>query len=32
MLKVIENAVRWAAPVGEVKPLTFGNYKNGWND
>ena len=32
VLKVIENAVRWAAPTGEVKPLKFGNQKSGWND
>ena len=30
VLKVIENAVRWAAPVGGLKAAGFGNRKLGW--
>jgi len=30
VLKVIENAVRWAAPVGGLKASGFGNRKLGW--
>jgi trehalose utilization protein len=32
VLKVIENAVRWAAPTGELSALKFGNRKLGWID
>ena len=32
VLRVIENGVRWAAPVVEVKPQAFGNRKMGWVD
>ena len=30
VLRVIENAVRWAAPSAEPPPLKFGNRKLGW--
>ncbi len=30
VLKVIENAVRWAAPTWPEKPVKFGNAKEGW--
>lgn len=30
VLRVIENAVRWAAPTLRVAPHTFGNRKMGW--
>jgi len=32
VLRVIENAVRWAAPSGTSTPLAFGNRKMGWAD
>jgi trehalose utilization protein len=32
VLKVIENAVRWAAPTPGPKPVSFGNRKLGWID
>jgi len=32
VLKVIENAVRWAAPAPEIAPIKFGNRKSGWMD
>jgi trehalose utilization protein len=32
VLKVIENAVRWAAPTPGIKPGSFGNRKLGWVD
>ena len=32
VLKVIENAVHWAAPVTGIKPVIFGNRKLGWVD
>ncbi len=32
VLRVIENAVRWAAPTSEIKPNEFGNRKVGWLD
>jgi trehalose utilization protein len=32
VLKVIENAVRWAAPTPPPKPFTFGNRPVGWLD
>jgi trehalose utilization protein len=32
VLKVIENAVRWAAPAPVVNPPSFGNRKLGWMD
>jgi trehalose utilization protein len=32
VLRVIENAVRWAAPMGPTKPVEFGNRKAGWVD
>lgn len=30
VLRVIENAVKWAAPVGATQPLKFGNRLLGW--
>jgi hypothetical protein len=30
VLKVIENAVRWAAPTPSPKPVTFGHRKVDW--
>lgn len=30
VLRVIENAVKWAAPAGAVKAAEFGNRKSGW--
>jgi hypothetical protein len=30
VLKVIENAVRWAAPAGGAKPVSFGEREAGW--
>ena len=30
VLRVIENAARWAAPAGPVKPPEFGERKTGW--
>ena len=32
VLKVIENAVRWAAPTPAIAPIKFGNRKSGWMD
>lgn len=32
VLKVIVNAIRWAAPTGEAAPQKFGNRKLGWMD
>lgn len=32
VLKVIENAIRWAAPTKAVAPHTFGNREMGWMD
>lgn len=32
VLKVIENAVKWAAPTGAELPQNFGNRKRGWFD
>jgi trehalose utilization protein len=32
VLRVIENAVKWAAPHATVKPPKFGNHKLGWMD
>ncbi|HEY7088598.1 MAG TPA: ThuA domain-containing protein, partial [Tepidisphaeraceae bacterium] len=32
VLRVIENAVRWAAPSTEMAPPAFGNRKPGWTD
>lgn len=32
VLKVIENAVAWAAPSAPIKPYSFGNRKLGWVD
>jgi trehalose utilization protein len=32
VLKVIENAVRWAAPTRRPAPVSFGNRKTGWVD
>jgi trehalose utilization protein len=32
VLRVIENAVRWAAPHAEVPEVKFGNHKLGWMD
>jgi trehalose utilization protein len=30
VLRVIQNAVHWAAPRREIKPVAFGNRKAGW--
>lgn len=30
VMKVIENAVRWAAPMARVNPIEFGNRRLGW--
>jgi trehalose utilization protein len=32
VLRVIENAVRWAAPTPRTTPTAFGNRKSGWID
>jgi trehalose utilization protein len=32
VLRIIENAVRWAAPSGKVPEIKFGNRKLGWVD
>ena len=32
VLQIIENAVRWAAPLAGIKPGMFGNRKKGWID
>ena len=32
VLKVIENAVRWAAPTRPIEPVKYGNFKKGWLD
>jgi trehalose utilization protein len=32
VLKVIENAVRWAAPASAIAPIAFGKRKLGWMD
>jgi trehalose utilization protein len=32
VLKVIENAVRWAVPSANARPHSFGNRKQGWLD
>ena len=32
VLRVIENAVRWAAPAHQVEPVSFGKREKGWLD
>jgi trehalose utilization protein len=32
VLRVIENGVRWTAPLPDMKPAQFGNRKSGWID
>jgi trehalose utilization protein len=32
VLRIIENAVRWAAPTGKLPEIKFGNRKLGWVD